>query len=107
MTNIVNPGYHAPWQAGSNPSPSANSPEQEAAEAQRLADRVNAERAALGLEPLEPPAVPAPADDLSPEAGEAAQDAPVAPAKPAPVREPAKAPAEDGQVAKGYLPPRA
>jgi hypothetical protein len=31
----------------------------------------------------------------------------VAPVKPEPVREPVKAPAEDGQVARGYLPPRA
>jgi hypothetical protein len=79
-----------------------NSAESQAAEAARLADRVNAERAALGLPPLESPGAPVVAGDLSPEAEEVAEPAPAVPVKPvAPVREPAPEPAKDGQFAYG------
>jgi len=105
------PGVTVPYDSDHHPHlqpapANFNTPEQQAAEAQRLADRVNAERAAAGLPPLEPVAVPVAPGDLSPAAEEAAEEAPVAPVKPAPLREPAPEPAKDGEFAYG-LPRRA
>jgi len=105
------PGVTVPYDADHHPhlqpAPvNLNTPAQQAAEAQRLADRVSAERAALGLPPLEPVA-PEPEGSLVPDAEQAAEPAPVAvPVKPEPVREPAPEPAKDGEFAYG-LPRRA
>jgi hypothetical protein len=84
-----------------------NPPDVQAFEAARLAARVNAERAAQGLEPLEVPEVPEPEGDLSPAADEAARDELVVPDEPVPpAREPVADVPEDGSFARAYLSPR-
>jgi hypothetical protein len=49
------------------------------------------------------PVVPAAPGSLEPQAAEQAQETPAAVVKPEPVREPVKAPAEDGTFSRAYL----